>query len=212
MSKTKNYTAKRRAVIMLAEMNIKKITNKEIRLVAKKYKLKSSILRRAWTTFQETGGKTFDRRVKTHFGTIKMTPTHLYYTKINYSITPSQAGSMILQYMHDPKISSREICYVNKVSVLQFYGWLHELEVKGTLMGRRVLDPQKYAKLNIKDVIWLKRNPNTKRKSINNLTTLERVQYRRVATVLEKYLPNNTHFLTRSTKKRNSSAKGGKNA
>lgn len=184
---TKNF--KERGCEKLVSLNKKKITPFDIAKVAKDLPISEKSLERAWQTFQETGGRQVDYRCSTGSGTIKMVPTIHSNCKKRKSITAAEAGSIIIEYMKDSKINSRELSNKHKISLNQFYEWIKELNVSGTLLGKKVLDPKKYAKLNVLDVIWFKKRPSTKRKSISNLSLLEKHALTRVANVLENYLP-----------------------
>lgn len=183
------YLRKVEACMILAAMNKKKITSQDIRVAAKLTATHYRSIESAWRTFQESGGKYIDYRVTTNKGSIKMTPTlKSEYKARNVSL--EEAGDIILEYMRDSKINSRKLCNNHQISVPQFYSWIRELNVSGTLLGKRILDPKKYAKLIIKDVIWFAKRPNTSRKSILALSAPEVAAYKRVATVLQEYLPS----------------------
>lgn len=183
------YLKKMQGCMKLASLNKKKITSEDIKVVSRQYDVSAYSLENGWRTFQESGGKYVDYRVKTGNGArFKCVPRYKAYNKFNESVTPEKAGEIILEYM-TTKINSRELSVKHEIALHQFYGWIRELNVSGTLLGKRVLEPKKYAKLIIKDVIWMKKNPETSRKSIVNLTVTEKAAYQRVAEVLLNYLP-----------------------
>ena len=185
------YKEKIQGCVILAEKTDKKITLPVIKKTADTVKMPAHILVNAWKTFQETGGSYVDKRVSTLKGTIKMKPTvKVANIKKNKKINAKKAAEIILEYMTSNKLNSRELCNKYNISLAQFYGWINELSVSGTLMGHMILDVTEYAKLPVVDVIWYNKYPNTQRKSIKYLTTLQRKQYSRVATVLLKYLPD----------------------
>lgn len=143
--------------------------------------------KRAWLNFVETGGKYTDRRKTTGNGTIIMTPTvEAFYPK--RTIKRKTAAKIILEYLNSNDLNSRELCNKYKISLTQFYDLLHELNVSGTIMGKEILDPKKYAKIDVKDAIWFTKYPATRRKSITSLTPFEKVALVRVSQVLDKYL------------------------
>lgn len=188
-SKESLFNRKLKACMFLSNMDKKKINSQDIRVAAKVTNTSPKSIKSAWRTFQESGGKYIDYRITTNKGSIKMKPTVLseYPTR---NVSFKEAGSIIVEYMTNSDINSRELCNNHKISVTQFYAWIRELNVSGTLLGKRVLDPKKYAKLIVKDVIWLTKRPNTQRKSILALNACELAAYKRVATVLLKYLPS----------------------
>lgn len=185
------YLKKMQGCMILAAMNKKKITDEDIKVTSRQFEIPKRSLENGWKTFQESGGKYVDYRVKsgrnvntTQFGKPKTKPCSIF----NENITAKEAADILVEYM-TTSITSRELSVKYEVALSQFYGWIRELDTSGTLMGVRVLDPKKYAKLVIKDVIWMKKNPETNRKSIQNLTVTERAAYARVAEVLLNYLP-----------------------
>lgn len=181
------YAKKVQACMMLSNMNKKKITSQDIRVASKVFNIGTWSVANAWRTFQESGGKFIDYRVRTEAGSFEAKPSVVCKCK-SRDVSFKEAGSIIVEYMTDREINSRELCIKHNISVPQFYSWIRELDVSGTLLGRRVLDPKKYAKLIVKDVIWFKKRPDTQRKSIMTLSAGEIAAYKRVATVLEKYL------------------------
>lgn len=184
-----NYEKKLEGCKKLVEMKVKKVGENEVKQVAKELGLRPTTMQLAWNNFQQTGGKYIDRAATTGGGSLYFTPTvTATYMKINKEISPAKAGMILREYM-TTDIKSRELCNKYEMPLNQFYGYIQELNVKGTLMGFKVLDPKKYAKVEVKDVIWLRKNPDTKRKSILALTDMEKVAYERVADVLMDYLP-----------------------
>lgn len=182
------YLRKMQGCVKLANMNKKRITDSDILAVSTQVECSSKGLKRAWQVFQETGGKYIDYRVKTGNGArFEAKPT----IKGNHTVknvTPEEAGSIIIEYM-TTDINSRALSVKYGVALNQIYEWIHELNVSGTILGKKVLNPKKYAKLNVKDVIWMHKKPNTKRASIKELTVTEKAAYKRVARVLLEYLP-----------------------
>lgn len=170
----------------LSELPVKKVTECHIVEAAKKYDLPVQSARRAWRIFQETGGKTVDKR-GAGGKSIKMTPS----VKANYTrrrtVLAKEAAAAILEYMNTD-IKSVEVANKYKIPPVQFYEWIHELQVSGTLLGKKVLNHNKYAKIEVLDAIRIVKKPTTKRKSIVALSELERAAYERVGVVLQKYL------------------------
>ena len=48
----------------------------------------------------------------------------------------------------------------HRLSQVQFYEFIHELNVAGSVLGKRVLDPKKYAKVDVKEVIRFAKKPH----------------------------------------------------
>lgn len=171
----------------LVNMQKKKINKEDIQKVANEIGVSFNVMENAWNNFQQSGGKLVDRRSTTGSGTIKMTPTVVCKNR-SRGVSPETAGDILREYMTGV-LSSRQICNKHNISVHQLYNWIQELNVHGTLLGKKVLDPKKYAKIEVKDVIYFRKNPETTRKSIASLTEAERLAYRRVADILMMYLP-----------------------
>ena len=182
------YLKKMQGCMKLASLNKKKITDEDILVVSRQYEISKTSLANGWRTFQESGGQYIDYRVKTGNGPKIKAVSRFTPCIIARDVTPEEAGSIIIEYM-TTDINSRALSAKYNVALYQFYNWIRELNVSGTLLGKRVLEPKKYAKLIIKDVIWFKKNPNTTRQSIKNLTVTEKAAYQRVAEVLLNYLP-----------------------
>lgn len=171
----------------LVNLKKKKITKDDIQKVATEIGVSFNVMDNAWNNFQQSGGKLVDRRSTTGSGSIKMTPTVTCNNR-SRGVSAETAGEIIRDYMTS-NLSSREICNKYKIAVRQLYGWIHELNIHGTILGFKVLDPKKYAKIEVKDVIYFRKNPDTTRKSIASLTEAEKLAYNRVADILMMYLP-----------------------
>lgn len=185
------YDEKVSLVESLVALNKKKIKDADIAKAADKIGIPFNSAKSAWMTFLETGGERVDYRQANKPGNTKSfcaTPTHTCKARKNKCIKDSGAAEVILAYIYDANSTSREICTAYNVSLVQFYSWLKELNVSGTLLGTKVLDPKKYAKLDVKLAIWAMKHPNTTRKNFDQMTTLERAAYARLGQVLIKYL------------------------
>lgn len=180
-----------KACIALAELDKKKISRKDLSKQAARHGLKIYSMKTAWDNFQETGGRSVDRRIESRgkANTMRFTAKIQRLNAYNNSITVKMAGDIIRSYM-STKIRAMQICLDNKMCPNQLYDWIHELSTSGTLMGIKVLDPKKYAKLNVLDVIRLRKYPKSRAKNIVALSDGERAQYDRVADILELYLPS----------------------
>lgn len=185
----KTYKQKLLGCQKIVELRAKSVNDTHIKKVADEVGLSLPVMKRAWMNFQESGGKYIDKTVSTHNGNLYIKPViKCNQTKMRYDVSPAEAGSMLIEYMTTPK-TSRELANKYKITVNQFYSYIHELNVQGTIAGVKVLDPKKYAKVEVKDVIWLRKVPTTTRKTIRVLSDSERMAYERVADVLMDYLP-----------------------
>lgn len=182
----------------LVKMKKKKITKEDIQKVANEIGVSFNVMSTAWNNFQQSGGKTVDRRSTTGAGSIKIEPKTVC-NNLSRGVSPETAGEIIRDYMTSD-ISSRALCNKHRISIYQFYGWIKELNIHGTVLGKKVLDPKKYAKIEITDVIWMRKNPETTRKSIVALTDAEKLAYDRVADILMMYLPKTKIVKTKTTK------------
>lgn len=196
------YKEKVQGCIALTACEDQKITTKKISQVAKEVKIPAHILKNAWDTFQQTGGKQVDRRVTTKKGSLKFNPTVVCTNRMDKNVTAAEAAKILLEYMSSNDANSRELCNKHGISIAQFYGWIKELNVRGTLMNNTILDPKKYAKCETKDVIWYYKHPDTTRKSIVKLSAMEQHQYKRIACVLVKYLTDLMNGVKSNTKKK----------
>lgn len=187
MKKNNYLKQKMEGCLELANLDKKKITDTVIYNIAKKHSTPYIVMKNAWMNFVQTGGKYVDLRQRSLKGSIKMNSTKKCTITRQRGVSSETAGKIILEYM-TTNITSRELCQKYNITILQFYGWLKELNISGTLLDRKVLDFTKYAKLDVKDVIWYYRYPNTKRVSITTKTQLELEALKRVATVLKNYL------------------------
>lgn len=178
--------------VCLSNLDKKKITRCDIAVMANKVGLSYDVFNHAWENFVQTGGRLVDRRVTNDLKnkntlTTRPVPSHKGCSVKNNTITPERAGAIIKEYMKGDE-TSRQLSKKYNVSVNQFYDWIHELNVSGSILGKKILDTNKYAKLEVKDVIWKYKKPQTKRKSIASLSLGEMSAYNRVANVLLKYL------------------------
>lgn len=200
-----HYTKKAQAITKLVEKNKTKISASDLSEVARDLKMPYSAVLLAWNTFGETGGKLIDRKQTTGRGTIKMEPTVKATYPINEAITAKEAAAILVEYM-TTDMNSRNLCNKHQIALSQFYGWIRELTISGTIMGTLILDWNKYGKVEIKDVIWAKKKPNTMRKSIVSLNPTEQLAFERVSQVLEKYLTavaNDSPIKRRKTRRSN---------
>lgn len=174
----------------LVSLKQKKIKAADIAIEAKNQKIPYSSLKSAWKNFQQTAGKVDLRYTKMGHGKkLNIIPKTPRIGVLNTSIGRKKAGRIIREYMTSNDLSSVELCNKYEIRPDQLYGWIKELNTSGRIMGKKVLDPSKYAKVNVLDVIWMYKHPNTRRQSIQKLHDYQRTAYARVADVLLDYLP-----------------------
>lgn len=176
----------------------KRITSADIKEEAAKLNISYQTAQRAWKNFVQSGGTLIDRRGTSCWGTIAtrdirglISSGKLRRQKYPTKQTPKtakEAGDIIIEYM-TTKIRTCELLTKYGVTRDQFYNWIREIEVSGTLLGVKIIDTKKYAKLKILDAIRLHKYPYTKKKSIVNMTESEVMAYLRLADVLLLYLP-----------------------
>jgi len=197
----KNHTKKVDACIYLVGLKKKHVYQKDIQAAADKFALSYGTAERAWKNFTESGGRVVDRRDLYHHSihrTLKGNEPVSQYLKEKAKprygrvtrfreVSFDEAKAIISEYMATG-INSRELSTKYNISINQFYDWLRELEVKGTLLGNKILDTQKYAKVSVVDAVWLKKKPKSKRYSIAKLSYTEKEALSRVGDILEIYL------------------------
>lgn len=204
MTNTKRLKQKTLAVNELASSTSKKITNLMIKNTAKKYGLTKDSLKTAFTNFMNFGkvdlryaGKR--RKSKLNF----VSPTKLPYYPWK-KITSKEAGNLLHEYIFSWGDTAKEFSRKYQLNLMQLYSWIKELTISGKLLGRKVLDPRKYMKIDVKNVIVLEKyskkaycktmskldNVHRKgwRKAVAKMSKEEILIHRRVAVVLDKYL------------------------
>jgi transposase-like protein len=173
------------ACIELASMDVKKIEKTQIQEAATKHGLSVASLERAWKNLTEYGKVSFksEETVTTQEQRdyLKQKNQEYFAGLTARAVTSKAAGKIIKEYIFT-NIKAVELFRKHNISPNQFYGWLRELDVKGTLLGRRVLDPTQYDKNHIKQVIKLRR------KGYVEVDPQRAIQFTRVITVLKYYL------------------------
>lgn len=189
-----NHAKKVNACIYLIGLRKKHVSANDIKVAANKFQLAYDTTERAWKNFTETGGKVVDRNDLYHATKVTFLINNLANAKSKFKrstkrrvVSFDEAKAIISEYM-TTNINSRELSVKHDISINQFYEWLRELEVKGTLLGVKILDTQKYAKVSVVDAVWLKKKPKSQRYSIRTLSYTEKEALRRVGDVLQIYL------------------------
>jgi transposase-like protein len=185
------YLAKAKAASIIVKANVRRVTEKEYETAASKTGLTATQVENVWKTFTETCGTFIDGRVSSQDYIGKGQCFGVPSVKAQFGrrdVEPEEAAEILLYYMNTHYTTSRDVANKYQVSVNQIYEWIRELSVSGTLLGQMILNPRKYGKSNVKDIIWLTKHPKTQRKTIVALTDSERLNYERVAQVLQIYL------------------------
>ena len=100
-------------------------------------------------------------------------------------ISVSEMSKAILEMMTTNK-RLYEILYDKKISVIQYYKALFEIEVYGTLFGKKVLAYNKFNKFAVKDLIRIYKYPSGS--AIKNLDLVEISTRMRAAIILKNKL------------------------
>jgi len=186
---TQYLKEKEEGCLNLAIANVKKVDTTMIRNEAESQGVSYFVMRNAWQNYMEFGQP--DLRDK---GKNTITPPEKLQKILNWQkenrpyfpardLTSKQAGKILKDYVFTNK-SSYEVMTKHKISSDQFYSLIRELNVSGTVLGRKVLDPKQYAKIDIKKVIKFHKKPHL----FNNESVLEIGRFQRVLVVLKKYL------------------------
>jgi len=184
-------TKKEELCLRISQYDKDRITKKDIIFEAFRIGLKKEPALLAWENFIQTSQP--DRRalkqgkIGNFISDIKKYQRKDVPTKQSFK-TKKEIAEILLTYMQNTSLNSRDIAKKFNITLRQFYSWVKELNLSGTILGKRILNPLKYHKCEVKDVIWLKRFPETKRSRISNLNILELSFYKRTGNVLEKYL------------------------
>lgn len=181
-------TKKQEGCLELASKKQKKITRSDIIKVAENLGLSENVMRRAWRNLEQYG--TTDLR-RTQNGTKSLTDDQKKKTLLNNAryfkgltkrnLYAKTARKIVREYVFTD-IKAVELFKKHKITPHQFYNWLRELDVKGTIMGQKILDPTQYDKNHIKDIIKMRR------RGYVEVNPERAIQYTRVITVLEFYL------------------------
>lgn len=104
---------------------------------------------------------------------------------VSRNLSAPEAAKIITEIMRSGK-RVWETLVENQITYNTYYKWLWELEVYGTLLGRKVLDFKKFNKYPVVDMIRIKKYPGG---NINkNKSTLDISNLYRVSTILENKL------------------------
>jgi hypothetical protein len=173
----------------LATSGVKKITPKMIATEAVKQGLSFGQMDRAWKNYVQ-----FDRvDLRTKDTSKAMTQEQkdqmkkyngLYFEGLKVQqLTDEQASNILKEYIFTG-IKAVKILDKYKMDKNQFYNIIKELNVSGKVGEKQVLNPAKYSKTNLKEVIRYSKKPHL----FKNKSKLELAKLERVRTVLAKYL------------------------
>ena len=187
-------------IVAMNQIKSTRISDEKMRQQAKDLGLSFEAAKKAYENVTISAVPSVDRRVKyedgyTPIATLEankaayaqnsrdkyMKATH----GVSKNVTPSEAAKIIIDVMNSDK-RVWAVLVENGITYNAYYKWLWELEVYGTLLGRKVLDFKKFNKYPVVDMIRIKKYPNG---SINkNKSLLEISNLYRVSTILENKL------------------------
>lgn len=185
---TKTYLAlKEQGVVNIVDRKVKKVDDQVIRDEAKSIGLTFNILKRAWLNFAQFGA--VDLRTKTgksakNTYAVQSTYNKKYFSGLSRKLLSADQAKVILKEYIFTQIKVVELLNKYELSKDQFYEIVRELNVSGTVLGSSVLNPKKYAKVDIKKVIRYSKKPHL----FKGESLLVNKQYQRVLVVLDKYL------------------------
>lgn len=182
--------SKKKLCISLSEKDVKHISDKEIKEEGARLGLSASTAKRAWTNFVQTGHpdlrslkdlrKTKTEKEKEY---LKLKAKSYYTGCKRLTLTTKTAKKILRDYIFSDATAVSCI-QKNKMDATQFYGLIKELNIHGTVLGSKVLDPKKYLKTNLKKVIKYYKKPHL----FEDHDPLKIANYNRILVVLEKYL------------------------
>jgi len=190
MLSTTVLSRKEQGCFNLAISGVKKITPNMIATEAIKQELSFNQMNRAWKNYVQ-----FDRvdlrttknmtKTLTEEQKVQMRKYNgLYFEGLKVQqITDEQAANILKEYIFT-SIKAIRILDKYKMDKNQFYNIIKELNVSGKIGNKQVLNPTKYSKTNLKEVIRYSKKPHL----FENKSKLEVAKLERVKTVLEKYL------------------------
>jgi hypothetical protein len=178
---------KEQGVINLVDLGSKKVTTAMIRSEAKNQGLKFEVLERAWVNFTQFGVvdlRTKDGKAAVNAPEVQKSYNAKYFSGLTRrDLTVEESTAIVREYTFT-SIKATDLVRKHLISLVQFYELIQELNVAGSIAGKMILNPRKYAKINIKEVIRFSKKPHLF-KSVN---LLHKKQLQRVLTVLDKYL------------------------
>jgi len=180
-------------VYTLSTSKIKKITEEIVITEATTLGIDANVAKRVWKNYAQFGviSETFDRRVITGT-TPKPTVEEKEYAKNwkrakfphkSRKVYFKTAAKIILAVKNTDK-KVYEVLDEYKVSRTQYYAWLEELTIKGTLKGKKIFDWTQYAKKDVKEIIQYSKQPEKFIKS----DVMYTAQLERLNTVMDSYL------------------------
>jgi hypothetical protein len=178
---------KEQGVINLVDLRSKKVTSAMIRSEAKNQGLTFQVLERAWINFTQFGVvdlRTKDGKSAVNAPEVQKSYNAKYFAGLTRRELSVEESSAIVREYTFTNIKAIDLARKHSITLTQFYELINELNVAGTIASKTVLNPRKYAKINIKEVIRFSKKPHLF-KSVN---LLHKKQLQRVLTVLDKYL------------------------
>lgn len=186
---TQYLKEKQEGCLNLALADVKKITPKMIRNEAENQGISYHVMKRAWENYMKFGNPELRYKSKGVFTPLKQAQQISVWQLKNRpnfpvkELTTEEAGKLLKSYIFSGK-QAFEVLKKNKISKNQFYDLIKELNVSGTVLGRKVLDPKQYAKVDVKQVIKFHKKPHL----FHNMSLLEIGIFQRILAVLQNYL------------------------
>lgn len=182
---------KEQLITAIVSLNKKKIEKEDVYTMSKKMGIPCATGMLVWNNFVQYGkiNKRIPERkgIKASDDAIEKWKNKRKKLQEIEKFKPSEetAVDMIIQYMNGKDLF--DILIENRCSIANFYNLIHELNISGTLYGRMILNPKKYAKVDVSRAIRWYRNPNSSYYK-KNLSEVEKLQFKRVTQVLRDYL------------------------
>lgn len=169
--KLKHLTNKNDAVEELVIANYSEITDTKqkralVKQLSEKYGLKVEVIRYAYANFISFGRT--DLTVKyippKYEENIKIIESYKKYNAkkhIPYPVkeySTKKAGNLLHEYIFDfdsSRGSALRFFKKYKINYHQFYSWLRELTLHGTILGRKIYDPSEFNKMSVRTAIRL---------------------------------------------------------
>jgi len=177
-------------VLNLASLNVKKVTLSHVEAEAKAQGVSKSSLFRAWLNFLQFGNPVLNEKDLTHKNTVTQKLQKKAWAKTNLSgltaraLTDVEKRNLLKDYFFDTALSVTDTVKKYKITMTQFYDIVRDLNVSGKVNGKMVLNPVKYAKVDVKEVAKFNKKPHL----FKGANPIHNKLLQRVSTVLKNYL------------------------
>jgi len=186
-----NYTQKEQGVINLVNLKTKKITKGMIHKEAELLGISFHVLNLALDNFLKFGKVDLRRKNGKSKTTAAALAKQLQLQRgylpqgvvANKNITQNTVCNILRDYFFQ-NVPAVSLFKKYSITPKQLYSYIRELNVSGTVLGKKVLDPKKYAKVDVK----LCRKYLQKPHLFEDKDLLFKKQLERINTILDKYL------------------------